>query len=515
MILTEDQQHALETFEAFLTSDKTVYLLQGVAGSGKTTTVQYILQTLLKKHKRAAVGLAPTHKAKRVLRERMPDCPVMTVAAMLLKMRRHSTIGTQSYVDGGEGRAAEFTGTCFILDEVSMVADGDFAMLERVARQNQNKILAIGDPYQIPAIAQAQLIIQDDVLRRRPCAVFTKKYPGSTLNQIVRQAGNSPILRVACHIRENIHADISLRALFPEFVITAEKAYELFADNIDIKIVAYTNEAVDRHNLAVRKALGFELPFEVDDVLTGYQNIGYPNLVVENGADYTVTEVTEEKNGLRKRMVGWNTRVTDPEGAQSFFFFPTVGARENKATFSRLVALARKVNAPRSTKKDYAVYKSLKDKLFFLQDLYEFPTNSEMFYTDSELKLKEPLLFTPVADLLDEKGAIIANELYENLKLIYGDLVDTRLADDKAVAESETFASSYCVLEKDLSYGYAYTAHKSQGGTVATVIVDENNFRKLCNRWNFRHQMMEDKMTERNQLKYVACTRASETLYIL
>ena len=76
------------------------------------------------------------------------------------------------------------------------------------------------------------------------------------------------------------------------------------------------------------------------------------------------------------------------------------------------------------------------------------------------------------------------------------------------------FADQYMVCEKDVYYGYA-TAHKSQGSTYENVFVDNADFNKITNRWNYRFRMIENRFRERNQLLYVAYTRASKKLKIV
>lgn len=511
MNLTADQENALAQFEEFMKSSKTAFVLQGSAGTGKTTLVEYILKILTPRGV-IPIGIAPTHKAKRVLRRRMLGHEVVTLSSFLLKQKQHSYIGAQKYSKGAEAARAD-SNAIYILDEASMVTDEDFKLLERTAARQKNKILAIGDPYQIPPISKMEFVKRDDVLYRRPCAVFTDQYEGFTLTKIVRQAEDSPIIRVANFIRVHLYSDFSLKKSFPEFIIQPSEAYALR----NCKIIAYTNEAVEKHNREVRISMGYSRPFEQGEMLMGYQNIGYPQLIIENGADYRVTRVVEETNGLRQGLVGWTIYLEEVDtNTRGVFFFPTVGASENQAIFSKLIQLANKVNQPRSTKKDYAIYRSLKDKLFFLQNIYEFPEKSLLYYTESQLKMKEPLLFTPVADLVDEKGALLCDgDTFEQMKLLYGDLMEARLKDDKPIAENETFASPFCILEKDLDYGYSITAHKAQASTMETVVVDETNFNKIRDRMNQRYGLLEDRNVEKNQLKYVACTRASAYLYLL
>lgn len=501
MLLTRDQQTALQQFEDFINNtNQIVFVLQGVAGAGKTTLVEYIRTHVLSKYNVTPIGIAPTHRAKRILRRQMPNHEVYTVASMLQKLPNHSYIGTKNFSQGDETRASKYTNACFILDEVSMVSDSDFHRLEQIAKRRGNKVLAIGDPYQIPPITNrhTDFHVQDGMVCRRPCAAFT--YNGYTLTEIVRQAMDSPILKVANFLRTHIHSEVSLKAEFPEFIIPN---YAAAAPNYAaVKIIAYTNEAVETHNRNIRAALGYTRPFEMGDLLMGYQNIGYPNLIIENGAEYRVIQVIETRQPNR---VGWTIHITEVDTAGddtwAILFFPTIGAAENNNTFTKLVNLARKVNQPRSTKQDYARYRALKDKLFFLCNVYEYPSNSCMYYTESQLKKKEPILFTQIHDVGDAA--------------VYQDMMTARLADNKAIGDSETFASAYCIIEKDLDYGYSYTAHKAQSGTLDTVIVDESNFDKIRDRFNEYYGLMEDRTTEKNQLKYVAVTRASINLYLM
>lgn len=46
------------------------------------------------------------------------------------------------------------------------------------------------------------------------------------------------------------------------------------------------------------------------------------------------------------------------------------------------------------------------------------------------------------------------------------------------------------------------------------VIADENDFNKIVDKWNFKYNKFESRIREKNQLRYVAYTRAKEELYI-
>lgn len=505
---TNDQADALDALDEFCASNRITFLLSGSAGTGKTTLMQHFVKRCNLK----IMGLAPTHKAKKVLKARLLNNPVCTLASFLQKIPKHSYIGSKTFSAGVDEGNSEYG--LYILDEVSMVSDGDFKLLKIAASRTKSKIVAIGDECQIPAISQ-KLEEMDGMLVKKPCSIF-KLSSRADLREIVRQSTESPILRAAHFLRGNLDRDVKLIEQFPTFTLEREKLYEIYK-NCDMKaakIIAYTNKAVENHNQCVRIAQNRVDLFVRGEILMGYQTIGYPKPFIENSGDYIVERVKYDTNGLRQGMCGWTLHLksdfTDPCFS---VFFPEISAPQNQPKLAKLIELARKVNAHKSTRKDYAMYKSLKDKMLFLQNIYEY--DEGILVSESEFKEAHPLLFISLSELVDETGILLTTENVDSIVALYGNVIRHRLNDDKAIGEQETLASQYCVFEKDLDYGYACTAHKAQGSTLQTVFVDEPDFERLKNRFNSRYGLIENKTREKNQLKYVAITRASDTLYIL
>ena len=135
------------------------------------------------------------------------------------------------------------------------------------------------------------------------------------------------------------------------------------------------------------------------------------------------------------------------------------------------------------------------------------------------IKESHSLLFTKINDIiiLDElkQKSIKQTKLFEKINTLYEDIVIHRMNDNKMMGDSENFADKYKVIEKDIYYGYSITAHKSQGSTYNSVIVDEPDFQKIHNGWNYRYNKLESRIKEKNQLRYVAYTRAKTNLYIV
>ena len=199
-----------------------------------------------------------------------------------------------------------------------------------------------------------------------------------------------------------------------------------------------------------------------------------------------------------------------------------------------MVQLAEKVNGYRSTKEDYKKYKALKDKIIVCEDIYKY--NGQIM-TRSQFKECHPLLFSKTTDAVEThiipteivstgitkditeitaiNYNIKQNNLTKKLKEAYPELLTTRISDNKGLDESESLCDQFMIIEKDLDYGYALTSHKSQASTYDVVYVDHQDFNKITNRWNFKYQMMENRSKEKNQLEYVAVSRARHELYIV
>ena len=58
-------------------------------------------------------------------------------------------------------------------------------------------------------------------------------------------------------------------------------------------------------------------------------------------------------------------------------------------------------------------------------------------------------------------------------------------------------------------------SHNCQGSTIDITFIDDTDFDRIKDRWNFRVGMMERRLKEKNQLRYTAYTRAKTKIYAL
>lgn len=529
--LTDSQNEAFERIKGFLTDDEPAIVINGSAGVGKSTLMKYVV-TYIVDSKKNVVAVAPTHKAKRVLsnilkRDSLFSVAVTTIASLMGKVREHSYIGVKKFSDGSSEKMNDYD--IFVIDEISMISDVDMDFILGYMCENNKKVILIGDSCQIPS--PSQKLVKKGTICYKPDSTAFDIMNIITLREIVRQSKDSHIIKIATFIRDNIKYDNSIYQILDTLNIPKELVLmnrkDIYASmkldldsNLTTRIICYTNANVRDHNINIRKAYQYaDMTFHKGELLSGYSNVGQFNqFVVENGGDY---KITDSKHINNKKLLNYVNlcgdevsikNVEDDDVVVNKIFIINVRHSNNHRFLQDLVQLAEKVNAYKSTKEDFRKYMMHKMKVVFIEDVYKFENKIS---NDIELKQLHPLLFTKVSDVIDEKSKqLIPSELSLKIEELYPHMIEKRIDDNKAFSDSECFADQYKMIEKDIYYGYAITSHKSQGSTYDSVYVDENDFDKIKDRWNHRFRCMEFKTKEKNQIKYVAYTRASKKLSI-
>lgn len=528
--LTASQHDAFERIKGFLTDEEPAIVINGSAGVGKSTLMKYVV-THMVDHKLNVIAVTPTHKAKRVLsnilkKDVLRPIPVTTIASLMGKVREHSYIGVKKFSNGSSEKMDDYD--IFIIDEISMVSDADMDFILDYICSRDKKIILIGDSCQIPS--PSQKMVRKENMCYKPDSTAFDIVNIITLTEIVRQSKDSHIIKIATYIRDNIKLDNSIFKILDILNIPSEQVLMNSKDiytsmkndldnNLTSRIICYTNANVRGHNINIRKAYNYgDLTFHKGELLTGYTNVGqYPEPLIENGGDYKIidSKPTCTKKVLKyMNLCGDDVRVKNVDSLDNTYtvFIINIRHSNNDNFLKDLVELAERVNAYRSTKEDFRKYNAHKMKVVFIEDVYKFRNK---ITNDVELKQLHPLLFTKVTDVIDEKTKKpIPSELGMKIEELYPSMIENRIDDNKPFTESECFADQYKMIEKDIYYGYAITSHKSQGSTYDSVYVDENDFEKIKDRWNHKFRCMEFKIKEKNQIKYVAYTRASKKLSV-
>lgn len=273
--LLGEQPLAYEAIRTWLMMDGGgMYLLTGVAGTGKTFLLIDIEDFMETRGK--VLITSPTHKSLKVLRKFIGRNKAYSTTHAALGMKEHIDLDGNLFFqkDPMLGCPAD-NYTHIIIDEASMITDSIFQEIVNLCESGK-KILFVGDPLQIPPVNHENALPFDrDAQKENNIKV-------STLETVLRQALESPILAYASNIRTDIHKPIQI--LNPQevqvpsgglFFIKQSEKLAFFQDKIlplyisinyeqdidYIKTIAWTNYTVNFHNKIIREYLfGENLP---------------------------------------------------------------------------------------------------------------------------------------------------------------------------------------------------------------------------------------------------------------
>lgn len=156
--LNADQKAAALKIQMFIESpltDGKVFTLTGGPGTGKT----FMLRTILDGYKGSVQAATVSHAAKNILQESLGDrVECITLARLLGLNMSISDDGTIKFIRPEKskgGRPSQIGNSkLLIIDEVSQIEDYIHDMIIHEAQSAKVKIIAVGDPYQLPPVEQ-------------------------------------------------------------------------------------------------------------------------------------------------------------------------------------------------------------------------------------------------------------------------------------------------------------------------------------------------------------------------
>lgn len=246
----------IREFKKLSYKDKKYIVCAGYAGTGKTTILRFVLDSLNKMGLRVACATF-TGKASQVLRSKIIGHKTEycgTIHGMIYRPNIDKDGKLISFV-----RRSKLDCDIIIIDESSMINSEIFKDLIKYRKP----VIFIGDHKQLPPIGKERFDI------------FTKTE--IKLTEIHRQAENSPIIKMSKIVREGKHLKTGLYgpncARFDWGDERAQKAlfsYKLAKDNI---VLCGTNKTRVALNLLIRETLGFkrEIP-EIGEKIVCLQN---------------------------------------------------------------------------------------------------------------------------------------------------------------------------------------------------------------------------------------------------
>ena len=203
---TNEQKEIIIDISDFVTTigNRSIYILKGYAGTGKTTLVSTLVKSLTVIAKRSVL-MAPTGRAAKVLSKYSKKL-ASTIHRKIYWIRTNKSGNT--FITLKENT---HTNTIFIVDEASMIAEnsekgfGNRSLLndliEYVYDGIDCKLILIGDTAQLPPVhLEVSPALDEEILERN----FNKQVIWKELTQVVRQEENSMILNNATLLRDKI-----------------------------------------------------------------------------------------------------------------------------------------------------------------------------------------------------------------------------------------------------------------------------------------------------------------------
>ncbi len=273
--LTSDQAAALEKLQRFLDGDERAFILQGYAGSGKTTLIKGLVAYLQAVSRRYQL-MAPTGRAAKVIHQKTGH-GATTIHKGIYSLENLREIKEENHEIGflyeyQIRNNPDIHNAVLIIDEASMVSDvenqGEFFRfgsgyllqdLITYARIQDagttSKIIFVGDPAQLPPIGMNFSPALDPVYLSEHYQIGAETVG---MKEIKRQDNKPGILQAANKLRQCLTAgyfnDFDLRANGIDlFNPSYQEYYDIYKTCQEAKIIiCHQNKTAQEINRAIR-----------------------------------------------------------------------------------------------------------------------------------------------------------------------------------------------------------------------------------------------------------------------
>ena len=472
---TADQMNALQCFGQFLASrdEMPMMLMRGSAGTGKTSLVAAMVQTLVSLHQKVVL-MAPTGRAAKVL-SISSSLPASTIHRKIY--RQKTMLGDFNLNDNLH------TDTLFVIDEASMISTFSMGetgfgsgnllddLIQFVYSGRNCRMLLIGDTAQLPPVGEDKSpALIPEILYGYGATLYE-----CDLTEVLRQEQESGILYNATAIRSLIQYEeatelpklrfrgfsdiISLPG--NEIIDTLSSSYSRVGID-DTIVITRSNKNATIYNNGIRaQVLDREELLERGDQVMIVKNHTLPT------QNSTPSTQNPKLSTLNPKPSTLNTQQPSTLNTQQ----PSFIANGDKAIVVRV----------RNFRELYGFH--------FADAILRFPD-----YDDFEL---DTIVLT---DTLQSDAPALTQEqnnaLFKAIEEDYADI--PRKADRmKAIREDAYFNAL------QIKYAYAVTCHKAQGGQWSHVYIDQG-------------YMTDDMLTpDYIHWLYTAITRGKERVYMV
>lgn len=230
----EGQMELLDKLSRFITSPapRKAFILRGYAGTGKTSIMAALVQSLKQLNQRFVL-LAPTGRAAKVL-SRYAGYPAYTIHKFIYRQKQ---LGEEVFTLNDNLHKH----TLFIIDEASMISGvreahgfGSGMLLDDLVKYVYSgegcSLLTLGDDAQLPPVGS----IVSPALQIDYMLGYQLDITSHTLTQVARQALDSGILHNATKLR-----DLALGTTLPKEQNEVEELWRILEEKADIKTIPH------------------------------------------------------------------------------------------------------------------------------------------------------------------------------------------------------------------------------------------------------------------------------------
>ena len=363
---TEGQKDLFHTLNSLIDKkeDYRLMILQGYAGTGKTSVVPALVKTLpLFNYK--FILLAPTGRAAKVISSYTKKT-AFTIHKIIYKQVADPKSGQLLFK-----RVKNYSkNTVFIVDESSMLSEGNSFgengllqdLLAYVFEHSTNKLLLIGDTAQLPPVGQTFSAGLD---KKYLAEITGKKVLFAELNEVMRQNRNSGILLNATNLRKLLAdsktiVSLKVKGLDDFFKMSGERladglsyAFDKYGIQETIVICRSNKDAV-LYNKHIREQLLFRTEeIEAGDLLMVVRNNYFyvpddaPSGFLANGDFVEVTKVVSFEELYGFRFATLRLQLIDDFESESFdakvildvlhTHSPALSAEQNKELYGAVL----------------------------------------------------------------------------------------------------------------------------------------------------------------------------------
>ena len=462
-IANEGQIELLDKLSRFITSqeERKAFILRGYAGTGKTSIMAALVQSLKQLNQRFVL-LAPTGRAAKVL-SRYAHHPAYTIHKYIYRQKQ---LGEEIFTLNDNLHKH----TLFIIDEASMISGvkevhnfGSGMLLDDLVKYVYSgegcSMLTLGDDAQLPPVGS----IVSPALQTDYMLGYQLNITSHTLTQVARQALDSGILKNATKLRK-----LALGTTLSTSENTIEELWKILEEKTDIKTIS---------------------PQDLQELIeTSHSEVGDEETIL-------LTRTNRRTNiynqGIRARILWREDEISSGD---------RIMISKNNYFWTE-----KYENLPFLANGDILEIVRLRN----MREMYGFRfVDAQLRAVDYDWEIDAVLWIDTLYSDSPDATQTMQRDLFSKIAEDYPELQHNKKELVKTIYQSPY----YNALQ--MRFAYAITGHKSQGGQWKRVFIDPY-IGVVSDRSNPLRKREDDEARSFYRWIYTVITRATEQVYIL